>query len=201
MYQNDRFLGHFARQQGSKRETGGEERRHVGATNGNPLTVTGFGGKRSRGDRGRPGGREAERESALRQNLWVDFGDGAVSCFSETPCVEFQGRHHASGTQLGHEIPRARPACARSDTVYLKRTRTGCRPEPPLRRKCLDCSAGSRKEVRLCPVEACTLWPYRLGKRPQSVGGEIRRSWRDGPNPSPSAYLPETPAEAHVFAR
>lgn len=28
-----------------------------------------------------------------------------------------------------------------------------------------DC-CGSVKEVRLCPVEACTLHPYRLGKRP-----------------------------------
>lgn len=35
-----------------------------------------------------------------------------------------------------------------------------------VRLKCLDCSAGSRKEVELCPVEACALHPFRFGKNP-----------------------------------
>jgi hypothetical protein len=37
-----------------------------------------------------------------------------------------------------------------------------------IRKKCIDCSGGSRKEVRLCPVVACPLWPYRFGKRPET---------------------------------
>jgi len=32
-----------------------------------------------------------------------------------------------------------------------------------IRSKCLDCSAGSSNEVRLCPVKDCPLWPFRLG--------------------------------------
>lgn len=33
-----------------------------------------------------------------------------------------------------------------------------------IRLKCLNCSAGSSKEVELCPVEDCALYPYRFGK-------------------------------------
>lgn len=39
-------------------------------------------------------------------------------------------------------------------------------PIPSIRNKCLDCSGGSYKEVRLCPIQNCDLWPYRFGKRP-----------------------------------
>jgi len=39
-------------------------------------------------------------------------------------------------------------------------------PIKAIRAKCLDCSGGSSKEVRLCPAEGCPLWPYRFGKRP-----------------------------------
>lgn len=40
------------------------------------------------------------------------------------------------------------------------------RPLKAIRSKCLDCSGGQPKEVRFCSVIACSLWPYRLGKRP-----------------------------------
>ena len=30
-----------------------------------------------------------------------------------------------------------------------------------IRAHCLDCSGGSRMEVRRCKVEYCKLWPYR----------------------------------------
>ena len=39
-------------------------------------------------------------------------------------------------------------------------------PVKSIREKCLDCTAGSRKEIRLCPVIECALYPYRFGKRP-----------------------------------
>ena len=42
-------------------------------------------------------------------------------------------------------------------------------PLKAMRAKCLDCSGGSPKEVRLCPVSNCPLWEYRFGKRPQTV--------------------------------
>ena len=35
-----------------------------------------------------------------------------------------------------------------------------------IRRKCVDCSAGSRKEVDLCPIPECSLYPFRYGKPP-----------------------------------
>jgi hypothetical protein len=45
----------------------------------------------------------------------------------------------------------------------------GHQPEPVLkaiRRKCLDCSGGSRAEVADCLVRGCPLFPFRLGKNP-----------------------------------
>ena len=35
-----------------------------------------------------------------------------------------------------------------------------------MRLKCLDCSGGSTKEVRLCPIKKCPLYPFRMGKNP-----------------------------------
>ena len=35
-----------------------------------------------------------------------------------------------------------------------------------IKAKCLDCSADDRNEVKLCNIEDCPLWPYRLGKDP-----------------------------------
>ncbi len=42
-------------------------------------------------------------------------------------------------------------------------------PMRAIRAKCLDCSCGSPKEVRLCPVTRCALWPYRMGRRPRAA--------------------------------
>lgn len=39
-------------------------------------------------------------------------------------------------------------------------------PVKAIRVHCLGCSCGSRKEVATCPLFACPLWPYRMGKRP-----------------------------------
>ncbi len=39
-------------------------------------------------------------------------------------------------------------------------------PMKAIRAKCLDCSAGSANEVKLCPVTSCPLFPYRFGKNP-----------------------------------
>ena len=37
-----------------------------------------------------------------------------------------------------------------------------------LRKHCLDCSAGSKKEVRCCAIVNCPLWPYRMGHNPHN---------------------------------
>lgn len=41
-------------------------------------------------------------------------------------------------------------------------------PIRAIRRKCLDCSYGSYKEIEFCPIESCPLWPYRMGRRPKT---------------------------------
>lgn len=39
-------------------------------------------------------------------------------------------------------------------------------PIKAIRAKCLDCMVESSKEVRLCNIPECSLFPYRLGKNP-----------------------------------
>lgn len=50
-------------------------------------------------------------------------------------------------------------------------------PIRAIRQKCIDCCGGSYKEVELCHLEDCPLFPYRFGKRPETVQrqGEQRR--------------------------
>ena len=40
-------------------------------------------------------------------------------------------------------------------------------PIKAIRAKCIDCCAGSKKEVRLCPADDCPIYPYRMGHRPK----------------------------------
>lgn len=40
-------------------------------------------------------------------------------------------------------------------------------PLKAIRAHCIECSGGEKKEVRECPIVRCTLYPYRMGKRPQ----------------------------------
>jgi len=42
-------------------------------------------------------------------------------------------------------------------------------PIKSIREKCLDCCNGNWNEVRQCPAINCSLYPYRLGKRPDKV--------------------------------
>jgi len=39
-------------------------------------------------------------------------------------------------------------------------------PIKAIRKKCLQCCAGSYKEVRECIITDCPLYVYRFGKRP-----------------------------------
>jgi hypothetical protein len=47
------------------------------------------------------------------------------------------------------------------------------RPLKAIRAKCIDCVAGQYVEVRKCPVTTCSIWPYRMGKRPAQHSIEI----------------------------
>jgi hypothetical protein len=39
-------------------------------------------------------------------------------------------------------------------------------PIKAIREKCLECSAWSFYEVKLCPNKNCAIYPFRMGKRP-----------------------------------
>ena len=39
-------------------------------------------------------------------------------------------------------------------------------PIKAIKAKCLDCSADNITEVKECPVETCSLFPFRFGKNP-----------------------------------
>ena len=39
-------------------------------------------------------------------------------------------------------------------------------PLKALRLRCIDCSAGSSLEVRLCTAASCPSWPFRMGRNP-----------------------------------
>ena len=41
-------------------------------------------------------------------------------------------------------------------------------PIKAIRAKCLDCCGGQTKEVRLCSIEKCPLYQYRMGHRPKA---------------------------------
>jgi hypothetical protein len=44
-------------------------------------------------------------------------------------------------------------------------------PLRAVRHKCLDCCCESADEVKLCPVETCSLMPYRFGSYPEEHSG------------------------------
>ena len=47
-------------------------------------------------------------------------------------------------------------------------------PMQAIRAKCLDCCLGSSNEVKLCPMDDCPLYAFRLGKNPN-----IHREYTD----------------------
>ena len=36
-----------------------------------------------------------------------------------------------------------------------------------IRLYCLDCTGGSKRDVRMCPISQCPMWPYRFGRQPK----------------------------------
>lgn len=47
-----------------------------------------------------------------------------------------------------------------------------------IRAKCLNCSADSYKEVTLCKVDECSLYPFRFGKplTPDALAQKIKQA-------------------------
>lgn len=42
-------------------------------------------------------------------------------------------------------------------------------PIKAIRKNCLDCTCNQPKEIRLCPIIECPLYPYRMGSRPDQA--------------------------------
>ena len=55
-------------------------------------------------------------------------------------------------------------------------------PVKAIRKKCLDCSYWQPKEVRLCVVIDCPIYPYRLGHRPDEK--TLKEFYEEKPEPT-----------------
>ena len=42
-------------------------------------------------------------------------------------------------------------------------------PIRAIRKKCMDCTCNQPKEIRLCTIIDCPLYPYRFGHRPDKA--------------------------------
>lgn len=56
----------------------------------------------------------------------------------------------------------------------MKSKVTTLTPIKAIRAKCLDCSNNQYSEIRECQIKSCSLYPYRLGKRPKKDTGNIK---------------------------
>ena len=58
-------------------------------------------------------------------------------------------------------------------------------PIKAIREKCLDCSVWQPKEVRLCTVIDCPIYPYRMGTRPSEETIEtLKKHFSKKPEPT-----------------
>ncbi len=62
-------------------------------------------------------------------------------------------------------------------------------PIRAIREKCLDCCAGNKTEVRLCPSASCSLHPYRLGHNPNIQRKRLQRT-KTGADDGTGATIP-----------
>lgn len=52
-------------------------------------------------------------------------------------------------------------------------------PIKAIRQHCLSCSNGSSKEVKICVIPECPLYPYRLGKNPNRKKRTLSQKEKD----------------------
>ena len=62
---------------------------------------------------------------------------------------------------------RAKAVLARHESHELRRKLNIPSEHKAIRHKCLDCMGGSTREIRLCRLSDCPLWPYRFGRCPK----------------------------------
>lgn len=53
-------------------------------------------------------------------------------------------------------------------------------PIKAIRAKCLECCCNQRQEVKLCTVTDCSLYPYRMGRRPKPTESGAEGAETDG---------------------
>lgn len=70
-------------------------------------------------------------------------------------------------------------------------SKTELAPLKAIRRKCLDCSNGSRNEVRKCLDHDCSLFPYRFGHNPSRSGIGNKRASFHGKDELSNVFLKE----------
>jgi len=56
------------------------------------------------------------------------------------------------------------------DLIKIRKIKMHLTPVKAIKKHCLDCSGGSKKEVRECIITDCPLYPYRMGKNPNRKG-------------------------------
>ncbi len=54
-------------------------------------------------------------------------------------------------------------------------------PLQAIRAKCMECSGGSPKEVRLCPCTQCPLYPFRFGRRETTQNAHFSQKHAEKP--------------------
>lgn len=70
-------------------------------------------------------------------------------------------------------------------------------PIKAIRARCLDCCCGSAKEVELCPIPDCSLYPYRFGKNPKLKGRTNKGSFPPKPTAQPDDFERPTVSEGN----
>ena len=79
-----------------------------------------------------------------------------------------------------------------------------------VRDKCWDCSGYQRDEIRLCPVQTCALWPFRMGNDPNPARRGTERNlasveqvpeamFQEAPCPSQPGLEENEPSVEQVF--
>ena len=58
-------------------------------------------------------------------------------------------------------------------------------PIKAIRKKCLDCTCNQPKEIRLCRIIDCPLYPYRMGRRPdEATLDTMNKFYSENPEPA-----------------
>ena len=69
-------------------------------------------------------------------------------------------------------------------------------PIKAIRAKCLDCCCGHPSEVRICTAVNCSLYTYRMGKRPKAGSDTPEKATTENTQESPRIFTEETEKES-----